>query len=320
VRNAEPSRHVVARARGHDAERHLRAGHEIRAEVDHAVAANHDKGIGSGCHGSRPRGHELLEVRLLQARDVVAQRAERLHHRRTHVAALAERRGRVDRHHQAQRLRRSSHPHSMARERPGRAFVKPLISVDATCLPSKERKGRTMTTPSPNAEPALHAAKRPRSVLAGPYGHPLHPLLVTIPIGAWTASLIFDIAGGVTGEWGVFATAAQWLIGIGIVGAVLAAVLGLLDYSKLTPQTRAHRIATLHLAINLAVVVLFVIGWLLRAAVPGEPSAAGIVLSVIALLALSVSGFLGGELVFRHGVRVADEETQAAAHRSTPEP
>ena len=172
-----------------------------------------------------------------------------------------------------------------------------------------------MTTPSPNSEAALRAAKRPRSALAGPYGHPFHPLLVTIPIGTWVASLVFDIVGAVTGEWGVFATAAQWLIGIGIIGAILAAVLGLLDYSKLTPKTKAHRIATIHMVINLVVVALFAIGWLLRAAVPGEPSAAGIVISVIALLGLSVSGFLGGELVFRHGVRVADEETQRSAHQ-----
>jgi uncharacterized membrane protein len=114
----------------------------------------------------------------------------------------------------------------------------------------------------------------------------------------------------VSGEWDAFATAAQWLIGIGIVGAILAAVVGVLDFLTLTPQTKARRIATMHMVINLAVVVLFAISWLLRAAVPGEPSTAGIVLSVIGLLALGVSGFLGGELVFRHGVRVADEETQ----------
>ena len=68
------------------------------------------------------------------------------------------------------------------------------------------------------------------------------------------------------------------------------------------------------MVINLVVVVLFAISWLLRSAVPGEPSTAGIVISVIALLALGVSGFLGGELVFRHGVRVADEETQRAGY------
>ena len=65
-----------------------------------------------------------------------------------------------------------------------------------------------MTAHAPNSEPALRAAKRPKSIVAGPYGHPFHPLLVTIPIGTWTASLVFDIVGAVTGEWGVFAMAA----------------------------------------------------------------------------------------------------------------
>jgi uncharacterized membrane protein len=165
-----------------------------------------------------------------------------------------------------------------------------------------------------NAEAALRAAKRPRTILAGPYGHPFHALLITIPIGAWTASLVFDIGGAVTEDWETFATGAQWLIAVGIVGGLLAAIVGLLDYSKLTAQTKAKRTATIHMLINVAVLVLFCISWAVRAAQPGEPSTAGVVLSVIALLALGVSGFLGGELAYRYGVRVADEETQRAGH------
>ncbi len=170
------------------------------------------------------------------------------------------------------------------------------------------------TGPAHNSDAAMRAAKRPRTILAGPYGHPFHALLITIPIGAWTASLVFDIGGAITDDWETFATGAQWLIAVGIVGAVLAAITGLLDYSKLTPQTKARRIATFHMLINVTVLVLFCISWAVRAAEPGEPSTAGIVLSVIALLALGVSGFLGGELAYRYGVRVADEETQRAGY------
>ena len=39
----------------------------------------------------------------------------------------------------------------------------------------------------------LQRAKQPRTALAGPYGHPFHPMLVTLPIGAWVSSLVFDI-------------------------------------------------------------------------------------------------------------------------------
>lgn len=159
----------------------------------------------------------------------------------------------------------------------------------------------------------LRRAKRPRTVLAGPYGHPFHSLLVTIPIGAWTASLVFDILGAVTGDTAAFATGAAWLVVIGLVGAALAIVTGLLDYSQLTRGTKAHTVATAHLGINLTVSVLFVVNAIVRFADLDSPGVLGVVLSVLALLLLGVSGFLGGELAYRFGVRVADESTQEEA-------
>ena len=72
-------------------------------------------------------------------------------------------------------------------------------------------------------------AKRPVSVLAGPYGHPFHPILVTVPIGAWTASLVFDIASHVTTGPGFLAQGSLWLIVIGLIGALAAASTGFLD-------------------------------------------------------------------------------------------
>jgi uncharacterized membrane protein len=77
--------------------------------------------------------------------------------------------------------------------------------------------------------PALmESAKRPRTGIAGPYGHPFHPVLVTVPIGAWVASV-------------VFAEGAYWLIGIGIIGAVLAAIFGLMDLLAIPRGTAAFR-------------------------------------------------------------------------------
>jgi uncharacterized membrane protein len=63
-------------------------------------------------------------------------------------------------------------------------------------------------------------AKHPVSLMAGPYGHPFHPILVTIPIGAWTASLVFDIASHVTTGPGFLAQGSLWLIVIGLIGAL----------------------------------------------------------------------------------------------------
>ena len=57
---------------------------------------------------------------------------------------------------------------------------------------------------------SLRRAKRPRTAIAGPYGHPFHPILVTIPIGAWIASLVFDIVSRVGDDPQVFAKGAYW--------------------------------------------------------------------------------------------------------------
>lgn len=168
----------------------------------------------------------------------------------------------------------------------------------------------------PEPTTPMHRAKRPRSVLAGPYGHPFHPILITVPIGAWVASLVFDLIAAFGDDPAVFARGAYWLIVIGVVGALLAAVFGLMDLLAIPRGTRAFRTALTHMVINVAVVVLFVVNDALRQAQGvDDASGAGIALTVVALGMLGVSGWLGGKLAYSYGVRVADEETQAAAYR-----
>jgi uncharacterized membrane protein len=159
-------------------------------------------------------------------------------------------------------------------------------------------------------EARLRRAKQPRSAIAGPYGHPLHATVVTIPIGAWTASIVFDILALCGVEPDAFALAAMWLVAIGIVGAVVAAVLGLIDLSTLAAGTRVRRVALTHLAFNSGALVLFVISFIVRAVQAPDVSVIGFILSVLGYLCVGVSGFLGGELAYRYGVRVADEQTQ----------
>lgn len=154
-------------------------------------------------------------------------------------------------------------------------------------------------------------AKQPRTILAGPYGHPFHPMLVTIPIGTWIASFVFDLAAVLGTEKEVFAAGAYWLIGIGIVGALAAAVLGLLDLLTIPRGTRAFRTGLTHMTLNLVVVALFVISFAMRAARGYEaPHAAAVVLSAVALVVLGASGWLGGKLAYHYGVRVAAEDVQ----------
>jgi uncharacterized membrane protein len=165
----------------------------------------------------------------------------------------------------------------------------------------------------------LHQAKRPVTRLAGPYGHPFHPVLVTVPIGAWVASLVFDLASRWTEEPLVFAKGAWWLIGLGVVGALVAAAFGFLDLVAIPMGTKAFRTGLLHMAVNLVVVCAFGGSFLLRQARLEEPDgvATGLIaLSIVALALLALAGWLGGQLAYSYGVRVADEASQATAYQT----
>ena len=158
-------------------------------------------------------------------------------------------------------------------------------------------------------------AKRPRTALAGPYGHPLHPALVPIPIGAWISSFAFDLASYVVPGASFLADGSRWLIVIGVLGALGAAALGFLDLLAIPSGTRAFRIALVHMSLNLSVTVAYVVDFVLRLGPSTGPVPLGpVILSAVALAALTLSGYLGGELAYRYGVRVADEGTQASGY------
>jgi uncharacterized membrane protein len=159
----------------------------------------------------------------------------------------------------------------------------------------------------------LQRAKQPRTALAGPYGHPFHPMLVTLPIGAWVSSLVFDIIALAAGaDESTFAQGAYWLIAIGIIGAVLAAIFGLIDLLAIPRQTAAFKTGVTHMVLNLSAVVLFVVNFAIRTAQRyEEATVTGLILTLIALAVLGASGWLGGKLAYHYGVRVADEQTQS---------
>ncbi|GGN82240.1 DUF2231 domain-containing protein [Nocardia rhizosphaerihabitans] len=164
-------------------------------------------------------------------------------------------------------------------------------------------------------------AKRPvNAVLAGPYGHPFHPILVTVPIGAWVASLIFDVGSRIVDDPAFLAQGARWLIAIGVLGALVAAAVGLLDLLAIPTGTPAFRTGLVHMGLNLVVTIAFAIGFWWRASEVYGPVPVGqLVLSAVSLAVLGASGYLGGKLAYHYGVRVADETTQAAGfRRDTP--
>ena len=137
-------------------------------------------------------------------------------------------------------------------------------------------------------------------------GHPLHPILITLPIGFFVATLVFDLMFWRTGAE-TWATGALWLLGAGLIAAALAAVTGLVDF---TGDVRIRQIsdAWQHAIGNVIMVLVQLFSFYERyrygtsAIVP-----LGLSLSLIAVLVMLFTGWKGGELVFRHRVAVYDE-------------
>ena len=141
--------------------------------------------------------------------------------------------------------------------------------------------------------------------------HPIHPMLVPIPIGLWLFSLVSDLIyrfGGGAAEW---RTVAFYTMAGGIVGALAAAVPGLIDMISLPAGPK--RTAIIHMSINLTVVALYVVNIFVRSTNP-ENVGLALALSVIAVALLAVSGWLGGKMVYEHGVAVDNGEAPATLH------
>jgi uncharacterized membrane protein len=146
------------------------------------------------------------------------------------------------------------------------------------------------------------------SAVSGPEGHPLHPFLVPLPIGAFVSSVIFDILTWTRpGELPWLVDGAWWLIGVGLIGAGIAAVVGVVDLLQIPRGSRPWRVALAHSALNVGVAILFLIGYAWRAGdhTALEKTGSGqLALSCVAVGLLVVAVFLGQTLTYRFGMRV----------------
>src|SRR5260370_5895447 len=113
-------------------------------------------------------------------------------------------------------------------------------------------------------------------------GHALHPALTDVPIGAWTAALAMDVMGERSG--------ARVAVGVGLLGALAAAVTGLTDWSDTYGKPR--RLGVVHAALNASATVLYGASWLAR----GKAGGAGFVLSTIGYGIVSLSALYGGTM------------------------
>jgi uncharacterized membrane protein len=140
-------------------------------------------------------------------------------------------------------------------------------------------------------------------------GHPIHQMLIPFPFGLLATSVIFDIVYLI---WGnpTMNTVSYWMMLAGIIGAVLAAPFGLIDWLAIPKDTRAKSVGLLHGLGNVVVLLLFLGSWYLRYSAPQvppyTPSTAALALSFIGFALAGVTGWLGGELVDRLSVGVDD--------------
>jgi uncharacterized membrane protein len=104
-------------------------------------------------------------------------------------------------------------------------------------------------------------------------GHPVHQILIVFPVGLLVTAFIFDCLGLATGNLGWW-HAAYWMIPAGVIGGLIAAVFGFLDWRGIPAGTRATRVGVLHGLGNVIVVVLFALGWWVRDVPPRPREAA----------------------------------------------
>ena len=150
-------------------------------------------------------------------------------------------------------------------------------------------------------------------------GHPIHPMLIPFPIGLLVFSFISDLIflGSGNPIWRDY-IAFYTMLG-GIIGAAAAAVPGLIDWATLTDRA-AVKVANWHARVNIITLVIFIADFYLRttsgaAWIPNMPMLP-FILSIVGLIGLTIAGWLGGQLVFAHGVAV---EAQASAAPEKPE-
>jgi len=144
-----------------------------------------------------------------------------------------------------------------------------------------------------------------RNFLHGTWlGHPLHPAVTNIPVGAWTAALFYDLIGE--------EKAASVAIGVGLAGALASALTGLTDWSE--TDDRARSIGLLHGTLNVAATALYTASLLARTS--GRPRGRGTALSTLGYAIAMASAYLGGHLVFAEQVGV---DHTATADMKKPE-
>lgn len=141
-----------------------------------------------------------------------------------------------------------------------------------------------------------------KSFLNGTWlGHPLHPVLTDVPIGAWTVAVLFDLVALIFGVPNL-GVAAGIAIGLGVLAALATIVTGLMDWMDVDPPELA--IGVVHGTVNIIATVLFAISFFMLNGGNWIIDSGSTVVAIIGYLVVMVGGYLGGTLVFRRGVMI----------------
>ena len=142
---------------------------------------------------------------------------------------------------------------------------------------------------------------RSRATIAG---HPVHPMLIPFPLALWATSFVVDVLFYFM-RHPTLLIISKFMIAAGCIGAVAAAIPGIIDWLAIK-NGEVKRAANWHARLNIAALVVFAISFFLRLGqysdLVGRKLTIPFLLSLVGVILITISGWLGGELVFRYGI------------------
>lgn len=141
-------------------------------------------------------------------------------------------------------------------------------------------------------------------------GHPIHPMIIPFPLALWTTSFICDVIFYFWRNTSLVLIS-KFLLAAGCLGAVAAAIPGIVDWTAIR-NSKVKRIANWHARLNVIALIIFATSLYLRMNSGGAPWVnyslkIPFLLSLLGVILISISGWLGGALSFEHGVGVAPQ-------------
>ena len=135
-------------------------------------------------------------------------------------------------------------------------------------------------------------------------GHPIHPMLVAFPLALWVTSFVVDVIFYFV-RHSTMLVISKFLLAAGCLGALAAAIPGFVDWLAI-PRGEAKRVADWHARLNIIALIVFAISFLLRVGSfsqwVGRRLTIPFLLSLLGVILIAISGWLGGELTFRYRI------------------